>query len=152
MRRGQRIEIAAQVGSQSLDLFEGRVVRRVAEDTGSGRYARDVAALTFRQSKVEQDDLAARCKFEILWLDVAMNNLRFLRVQVVKRVQQLVGPTSKPDWPETDPDFRAIISDKIIARDVLHDEKLAIAFGKMVTHARQRWMMQSAKRRASRSN
>jgi len=86
-RRGECIEIAARISSQTLNLFEGRIVWCVTEDTRGGRDARDLACLTFCETEVEQNDLAARSKFQILRFDVTMDDLRILCVQVVERVE-----------------------------------------------------------------
>ncbi len=57
-RRSKRIEIAARVSSQALNLFQRRVVWRVTEDTRGSGHARDLARLAFSEAEIEQDDLS----------------------------------------------------------------------------------------------
>src|ERR1043165_5819552 len=71
-----------------------------------------------------------------------MDDLRILRVEIVERVKQLVRPGQHLIDGKWSPSPRHHLR-QIIAGDKLHYEKLAISFGKMVTHARQRRMMQT---------
>src|SRR2546423_8188252 len=88
--RGERVEVAARVRARALYLFERRVGGRVADDArGQWRRLRRVA---FGESEVEKDNLAARAELQVLRFDVAMYDGRRLRVQVVERVEELVGP------------------------------------------------------------
>ena len=67
-RRAECIEIAARVGSQSLNLFERRVVWRVAEDACRVVSRARSLRLTFGQTEIEQNDLAARVSFRFCGL------------------------------------------------------------------------------------
>src|SRR6185369_3287403 len=71
-----------------------------------------------------------------------MNYLRILRVQVIKRIEQLICPRQNLVRGK-----RAALAShhlrQVIAGYELHDEKLSISFRKMVADARQRRMMQS---------
>src|SRR6266550_495796 len=73
-----------------------------------------------------------------------MNYLWVLCVQVIKRVQQLVAPGEYlVRWKRA-----ALVCHhlcQIVAGDVLHDQKLTIAFAKMIAHARQSRMMHARK-------
>src|ERR1043165_4526190 len=71
-----------------------------------------------------------------------MNYLRILRVQVIERVEQLIGPGQNLVFRK-----RASLAihhlRQIVAGDELHHEKLPVVFRKMVAYTRQRRMMQA---------
>src|SRR5207245_2166308 len=140
----QRINVAARIRSQTLHLFERRIIRRVAKDARRGCNDGHLSPGTFRQSEIEQDDLAARRQLQVLRLDIAMNNLRLLRVQVIERVAKLIRPTQHFVLRESPLAARLHLK-QILARDKLHHQKLAVVFCEMVADARQRLMMKPRK-------
>src|SRR6185503_10945241 len=75
--------------------------------------------------------------------DVAMNYLRILRVKIVERIEQLIGPGQNLIGGKR-ASFTSHHLRQIVAGNKLHHEELAVAFRKMVTHARQRGMMQTS--------
>src|SRR6267143_1150499 len=140
-RRSQRIDVALRTRAQILDLLERCVTRRVAKNAGAGGTARRVRCLGLGQSKVEQNYLAGPSNFQIVRFDVAMNDLSFVRMQVDKRVKQLIGPGDNGvarQWSELLRDyFRQVAS-----LDKLHDEKRAMALGEVISDSRQRRMIE----------
>src|SRR6266446_6955248 len=73
--------------------------------------------------------------------DIAMNNLPFVRMQVDKRVEQLVGPGDDGvarHWPWLLGNYFG----EVEAFDELHNEKCTVAFSKVITDARQRGMIE----------
>ena len=59
-RRSKCVEIAARVGTQTLNLLEWRIVGSVAKNTCRGCYSRNLTCLSLRQSEIQQNDLPAR--------------------------------------------------------------------------------------------
>ncbi len=141
--RAQAIEVAARVGAGALHLFERGVVARVAEDArvgvGGGVRLRGQA---LRQPEVEEHDLAARRELEVLRLDVAVDDGRLVRVQVVERVEQLVGPAQRVRRREGAAFALLEQLREVGALDELHDEELAGLFDEVVAHFRQRGVAQ----------
>src|SRR5256714_14739353 len=134
--RGERVEVAARVRARALYLFQRRVGGRVADDArGQGRRLCRVA---FGESKVEKDNLAARAELEVLRLDVAVYDRRLLRVQVVERVEELVGPCEHLRGGGQAALALAPHLFDVGAFDELHDEELTVAFREVVAHARER--------------
>src|SRR5687768_15983289 len=74
-----------------------------------------------------------------------MDYLRILRVKVVKRIEQLIGPGQNLIAGERT-SFASHHLRQIIAGDKLHHEKLSIAFRKMVAYTRQSRMMQTSEK------
>src|ERR1044071_7336767 len=72
-----------------------------------------------------------------------MNDLRILRVQVIKRIEQLIRPRQNLIRRKRAP-LASHHLRQIVAGDELHHEKLSIAFRKMVADTRQRRMMQTS--------
>src|SRR5436190_7235594 len=91
-RRGEGIEVATRVGSGALDLFERRVIPRIAKDTLCRRLVPGIRRISLSQTKIKQHDLAARRQFQILRFYVPVYDGNVLIVQVIKSVQKLVGP------------------------------------------------------------
>ena len=85
--------------------------------------------------------MSAWRQFQVLRLDVAMDDLRILRVEVIERVEQLIRPGQDLIRRKRSALARHLLRE-IIARDELHDEKLTVALGKMVADSRKRGMMQ----------
>src|SRR5690348_7899495 len=72
-----------------------------------------------------------------------MNDLRILRVQVVERVEQLIGPGQ--DLIRRKRSALAVHHFRqVVAGDELHHEKLPVALREMIADARQRRMMQTS--------
>src|SRR5690242_271714 len=71
-----------------------------------------------------------------------MNDLRFLCVQIIERVEQLIRPRQHLVGGKRTSFTRHHLR-QVVAGDVLHHEKLPVGFGKMVADARQRGMMQT---------
>src|SRR5438067_7248673 len=92
-RSAQRVDVATRISSLALNLFQRRVIRRISVDAGRRSHRSHLARRSFRQSKIEQHNLAAGSELQILRLDVSMNNLGILRVQVIKRVAVFIRPT-----------------------------------------------------------
>src|SRR5687767_2215216 len=73
-----------------------------------------------------------------------MNDLRFLGMKIVERVQELITPQHDLLYRE-----RSLLLfhhlAEIFTCDKLHHQKLAFILGKMITYARQRRMMHSCK-------
>src|SRR5688500_4583097 len=88
----KRVEIAAGIGTEALNLLEGRIVGSVAKDACRSCYTRDFTCLPLREAEIQQNHLPARSRLQILWFDVAVDDRRFLGVQVVQRVEQLICP------------------------------------------------------------
>ena len=69
-----------------------------------------------------------------------MNYLRILRVQIIERVAKLIGPANNFILRK-----RSVAGGQhlrqILARDVLHYEKLSVALVEMIADARQRRMV-----------
>src|SRR5947209_13467703 len=133
--RAQRVEVTARVCAAALHLLDGRVVERVAEDAARGGDAR-LQGRALRESEVEQDDLVARQKLQVLRLDVAVYDRRRLCVQVVERVEELVGPSEHLREGEGGAaSFQHL--GEVFARNVLHDEELPLALLEVVADARK---------------
>src|SRR5438067_13003779 len=94
------------------------------------------------QSKIEQHNLAARSELQILRLDVSMNNLGILRVQVIKRVAELIRPTQDLLFGKRS---SALCQHRreVFTGDILHQQKLTLALVEVIANARQRLMMES---------
>ncbi len=91
----QRIEVARWAGAGPLYLLKRGILRRIANGTdralaGRGK-GRDVCC-TFGKAKIKQHNGPFRGKFQILWLDVTVNNRRILLVQIVERMEYLLPP------------------------------------------------------------
>src|ERR1700730_15136768 len=142
-RRRQRVEVAARISTQSLDLLERRVVWRVTKDARGRSDARQFMNLPLGQAEVKQDDLPASRKLQILRLDIPMHNLRILGMQVIQGVEQLIRPGSHlflRKWPAAFCDDRG----QIVARNILHHQKFPTAFCKVIAYSRQCRMMQTS--------
>src|SRR5688500_14467686 len=74
-----------------------------------------------------------------------MDYLRILRVKVVERIKQLIGPGQNLIAGERT-SFASHHLRQIIAGDKLHHEKLSVAFRKMVAHTRQCRMVQTSQK------
>ena len=77
-----------------------------------------------------------------MWLDIAVHDLAFTRVQINKRVQQLISPGDhrlmrKRSGLSRD-DFRQVGS-----FDQLHHEKCAVALSEVICDSRQPWVIQA---------
>src|SRR5215213_4951909 len=72
-----------------------------------------------------------------------MDDLRLLGMEVVERIEQLISPRQNLVCRKR-PAFARHHLRQVIAGDKLHDEKLAVGFGKMVADAWQRRMMQAS--------
>src|ERR1051325_5588666 len=72
-----------------------------------------------------------------------MDDLRILCVQVVERIEQLISPRQNLIHRKRTA-FTIHHLRQVVAGDELHDEKLSVAFGKMVADARQCGMMQTS--------
>jgi hypothetical protein len=86
--------------------------------------------------KSSRYNLAARSQFQVLRLDVAMNDLRILRVQVIERITKLVRPPQDIALGKRTLTARLHFK-QILAGNVLHHQELAFAFGKVVADTRQ---------------
>src|SRR6266511_745585 len=100
----------------------------------------------FRQTEIEQDHFAARRQLQVLRLDVPVDDRRFLRVQVFERVEQLVGPTQNLRGHKEPLALRFPVGEQlfeVLAREVLHHQKLSFADRKIIGHDRQRGVTQT---------
>ena len=71
-----------------------------------------------------------------------MDNFRILRVQIVERIAKLISPEEHFSLRKGALTCGQHCK-KVFARNVLHHEKLTIAFVEMIADARQRLMMQT---------
>ena len=69
-----------------------------------------------------------------------MNDLRILGVQIIERIEKLIGPRQYL-IRRKGAAFARYHLGQIIARNKLHYEKLTVAFGKVVAHTRQGGMV-----------
>src|SRR5437016_3312437 len=69
-----------------------------------------------------------------------MNDLRILRVQIVEGIAQLIAPTQHLFLRKRTVAAREHFV-KVFAGDVLHHQKLSVAFVEMIAYPRQRLMM-----------
>ena len=69
-----------------------------------------------------------------------MNDLRILRVQIVERIAQLIAPAQHLFLRKGTVAARQHFV-KVFARNVLHHQKLPVAFVEMIAYPRQRRMM-----------
>src|SRR5439155_22556681 len=93
---------------------------------------RRVSGIRFGQSKVEQSNLGVRRKLQIVWFDIAMDDLTIARVQVDKRIKQLIGPGNHVVlWkrPRSSDNNRS----QVDARDKLHHQERSVTFGEVIT-------------------
>src|ERR1043166_1360051 len=143
-RRAQSIDVAARVSAESLDLFQRRIVWRVAINARGSCNNRDAACLSLREPEIQQDDLPAASQLKILRLDVAMDNWRVLRVQIIERVEQLISPGQNLVGRK-----RSLFAGRhlrqVLAGNELHHEKLSVAFREVVANPRECRMMHSGK-------
>src|SRR6185503_13565369 len=77
---------------RSLHLLDRRIGWRITKDTLIGSHLRSLRGCAFRQSEIQKDDVIALSYLQILRLDVAMNDRRLVRVQIIERIEQLVSP------------------------------------------------------------
>ena len=88
--------------------------------------------------------MTPRGELQILRLDVAVNNLRILRMQVVERVQKLIRPGQYLIGRKG-----ALLDcqhmGKIFAGDELHHQKLTLTFSEVIANTRQRGMVHARK-------
>src|SRR3989442_6706127 len=138
----QRIEVTARVGAQALNLLKRRVVGRVPKKTRGSRRARKVSRLPFCETKIQQNDLSSGGEFQVLRFDIAVNDLRVLRMQIIERIKQLVRRGKDLIRRKRSAPLSANRR-QIVSCDVLHHEKLSVTFRKVVTNARERRMMQT---------
>src|SRR5688572_21160304 len=73
-----------------------------------------------------------------------MDDRRLMRMQIVKRVEQLVRPEHHPAQRERLSGVLAAFIE-VVTRDVFHHEKLAVRFDKMIDHLWQHRMTQPRK-------
>jgi hypothetical protein len=73
-RRAERVEIAARVCSETLNLFERRVVWRVTKNAGAGSDARDVARLSLGKTEVQNFCVSFTRNEDIGRLQVTMHD------------------------------------------------------------------------------
>ena len=140
--RGERVQVAARVRAFGLDLFERRIVRRVAVNTLAGGELQRLFGQPFGQPEVEQNDLPLIGDLEILRLDVAMNDGRMLAVQISQCAKQLLAPLDDLVGVKR---AAALFEHRhqVVAGDVLHDQELTVALGEMVADFRQRRVAQA---------
>ena len=69
-----------------------------------------------------------------------MNDLRILRVQIVEGIAQLIAPTQHLCLRKRTVTTREHFV-KVLARDVLHHQKLPVTFVEVIAHSRQRRMV-----------
>src|SRR6201999_4315274 len=91
-RCAERIEIAALMGALDQNLSERRIDTRVPRQAPVSVDSRHLSNGAFRESEVEQEDLSTRGHLQVCRLDVTVKDRRFLRVQVLEKLQQLDGP------------------------------------------------------------
>src|ERR1051325_1764519 len=98
--------------------------------------------ITHRDMKPQKRKLPARGQLQILRFNIAVNNRRLLRVQIVERIEQLVGPLHHVVQGKR----AALLLEHLFqvrAGDKLHDEKLPGPFREVVDHAGQRRVAQA---------
>ena len=135
-RRRQRIQIRARLGAAGANLLQRRVAWREAKHTARCQRLRLPCGGTLRQSKIQQDNCTLRCQLEVLWLDIAVNDLRLLAVQIGQGRQQLIGPIQHlrdRKWRAASAKLRR----EIEAGNELHHQKLLVALVKEIGHNRQ---------------
>ena len=69
-----------------VDLFERRIVWRVAHNTAIGSDARLHRRIALRKTKIEEDNLIIGGQFQVLRLDIAVQHQRLLAVQIFERM------------------------------------------------------------------
>ena len=79
------------LGIEAADLLERRVARRVA-DEAARRQLRRRLGRALREAEVDQHEVPALVQLQVVRLDVPVDDRRLVRVQVLERVEQLVGP------------------------------------------------------------
>src|ERR1044072_289669 len=71
-----------------------------------------------------------------------MNDLRFLRMQIIESITKLIGPTE--NIVRREGAVAAFLHfEQVFAGNKLHHQKLAIAFIEMIAHSRQSLMVQT---------
>src|SRR5580765_6207832 len=142
--RGQRVEVASWVGAGTLDLFERRVISRVAKNAFRRSLVTRICRIAFCQTKIEQDDLVPCGELQVLRLDIAVYDRDRLVMQEVERVQELIGPLQNTINLERRTAFEHVR--KVLARNIFHDEKLHILFKKMVADTRKRSVFETVQK------
>src|SRR5262249_886951 len=100
----------------------------------------------FRQPEIEQDHFATRRRLQVLRLVFGVDDWWFLRVQIFKRVEQLIGPAQNLRGQKNSLALRLPVSEQlleVLARDVLHHQKLSFANREIIGHDRQRGVTQT---------
>ena len=86
-RRPERVDVALRRRTEILNLLQRSITRRIAKNAGARCGVGRIRNLYLCQTKIEQNDFAHRGNFEIVRLDITMNDLPFARMQIDERVQ-----------------------------------------------------------------
>lgn len=132
-RSRERIEIATHVDTAALNLLERRVLWRIAHQAVPSRRLCLGPGKTLGKPEIEQDELPTRPWFEVLRLDVAVDDRWDLGVEIVQSVEQLVGPKQhriQVEWATSLLVKRAYVR----AGNELHEQKLPNRVGKVVDY------------------
>src|SRR5215207_5453373 len=110
-------------------------MRSVADNAAGTPRVRDMglSGRGLRKPKIEKDYMILVGQLQVLGFDIAVDDRRFMRVQIRKCVQQLVGPEHYPAYRERLACALEPLG-KIVTRDVFHHEVLLFAFTEMIAH------------------
>ena len=84
--------------------------------------------------------MPSRGQLQIVWFNVAMDNLTLGGMQVDEGIEQLVGPGNNL-LPRKRSRLCGNDLSQVGATNKLHDEKCSVAFSEIIADARQRGMM-----------
>ena len=98
--------------------------------------------MAFRQSEIEQHDVALRRELDVGGFDVAVNDGRIDAVQIGQRIEQLIGPSQHSAMVERLSELLQRFFE-VAAGHVFHHDVLPRAFVEQVAHFRQVRMRQA---------
>jgi hypothetical protein len=98
--------------------------------------------LTLGQAEVEEDDLAGASQFQVLGLDISVNDGRPMRMQILQRIEQLIGPLQYLIAIKR-PASEFQLCGEVITGDELHDKELAIAFDEVIADSGESDVMEA---------
>lgn len=135
-RRRKGVQIGARFGTAAFDLFQGRILERIAEETG-----RITGLGAFGKAEIKQHHLAFGGHFQVLRLDIAVQHRRLTAMQIIERGEQLIGPLKyigNGKWAAVPAEQRTQIG----AAEKLHHQEIALGVAEIIDHLWQSRMAQ----------